>query len=125
MLLTQRYEYQKNFNTRKVREVEAELQRLEPSPDASDGLANFLKEKYRNADATSERLGTLEELAIAQEHAKYKEQQKKLNEKLQFCENSLKTSMKHIERLTFPQEGFVSWKNDASGSRRFVNKIII
>ena len=125
VLLTQQYEYQKNFNTRKVREVEAELQRLEPSPDASDGLANFLKEKYRNADATSERLGTLEELAIAQEHAKYKEQQKKLNEKLQFCENSLKTSMKHIERLTFPQEGFVSWKNDASGSRRFVNKVII
>ena len=125
VLLTQQYEYQKNFNTRKVREVEAELQRLEPSPDASDGLANFLKEKYRNADATSERLGTLEELAIAQEHAKYKEQQKKLNEKLQFCENSLKTSMKLIERLTFPQEGFVSWKNDASGSRRFVNKVII
>lgn len=125
ILLTQQYEYQKNFNTRKVREVEAELQRLEPSPDASDGLASFLKEKYRNADVTSERMGTLEELAIAQEHAKQKEQLKKINEKVQFCENSLKASMRNIEKIVFPQEGFVSWKNDTNGSRRFVNKVII
>lgn len=125
ILLTQQYEASKNFNTRKVREVEAELQRLEPSPDASDGLANFLKEKYRNADATSERMGTLEELAVAQEHAKYKEQQKTINEKIQLCENTLKSKMKNIERITFPQEGFVSWKNDSNGSRRFLNKVVV
>lgn len=123
ILLTQKYEYQKNFNTRKLREIEAELQVLEPNPDASDGLANFLKEKYRNADLTSERMGTLDELAIAQKHAKHKEQQKKLNEQIQLCENSLKSTMKNIEKIIFPQEGFVSWKNDANGSRRFVNKI--
>lgn len=125
ILLTQQYEAQKNFNTRKIREIEAELQQIEPAPDASDGLASFLKEKYRNADATSERMGTLEELAIAQNHAKFKEQQKKINEQLQFCENSLKSTMKNIERITFPQEGFVSWKNNINGARVFNNKVIV
>lgn len=125
ILLTQEYEAKKAFNTRKLREIEAELQVLEPSPDASDGLSNFLKEKYRNADLTSERRGTLEELQIAQDHLKFKEQQKVLDEKIQFCENSLKSKIKTIERITFPQEGFVSWKNDARGARRFVNKVKI
>ena len=125
VLLTQQYEAEKNFNTRKLREVEAELQTIEPSPDASDGLASFLKEKYRNADATSERMGTLEELAIAQDHLRFKEQQKKINEKIQLCENSLKSKIKEIERIVFPQAGFVSWRNDTNGSRRFTNKTII
>lgn len=125
IILTQQFEAEKNFNLRKVKELEAELQTLEPAPDASDGLAQFLKEKFRNAEPTSERYGTLEELATAQEHAKLKAKRKSIDERLQLCENSLKSTMKTTEKLVFPQEGFVSWKNDASGSRRFVNKIII
>lgn len=125
ILLTQQYEAQKNFNSRKVKEIAAELQRIEPNPDASDGLAKFLKEKYQNAEPTSERQGTLEELEYAKKHLKLKADQKALAEKIQLCENTLKTKMKTIEKLTFPGEGFVSWKNDSNNTRRFTNKIII
>lgn len=124
-LLTQQYEAERNFNTRKVRQIEAELQRIEPSPDASDGLANFLKEKYRNPEPQSERPGTLIELETAKKHLKLKDQQKKTNEQIQLCENTLKSSMRDIEKITWPGEGFVSWKSDINENRRFVNKIIV
>ena len=122
--MTQKFEAERNFNMKKVKEVEAELMRLEPNPDGSDGLAKFLKEKYRVAEPTSERIGTLEELEIAQKHANFKAKQKKIGESIQLLENSLKTKMQHIERITFGESGSVIWKNDANGVRRFQNKII-
>ena len=122
--LTQKFEAERNFNTKKVKEIEAELMRLEPEPDASDGLAMFLKEKYRNAEPQSERMGTLEELEIARKHANFKAKQKKIGESIQLLENTLKTKMQHIERITFGEDGSVIWKNDANGVRRFQNKII-
>lgn len=123
--MTQKFEAERNFNMKKVKEVEAELMRLEPNPDGSDGLAKFLKEKYRVAEPTSERIGTLEELELAQKHANFKAKQKKIGESIQLLENSLKTKMQHIERITFGEDGSVIWKNDANGVRRFQNKIIV
>lgn len=122
-LLTQQYEAKVNFNTRKVLELEAELQRLEPNADGSDGLAKFLKDKYQNAEPKSERSGTDEELLLAQEHAQLKEKEKKVAAGVQLAENSLKVKMKEIERLTFGEAGSVYWKNDVNGARRFVNKL--
>ena len=122
--LTQKFEAERNFNTKKVKEIEAELMRLEPEPDASDGLATFLKEKYRNAEPQSERMGTLEELEIARKHAQISTKIKKLGSDKQLVENSLKSKMRDIERITFGESGSVIWKNDANGVRRFQNKII-
>ena len=122
--LTQKFEAERNFNTKKVKEIEAELMRLEPETDASDGLATFLKEKYRNAEPHSERMGTLEELEIARKHAQISTKIKKLGSDKQLVENSLKSKMRDIERITFGESGSVIWKNDASGVRRFQNKII-
>ena len=123
--LTQKFEAERNFNTKKVKEIEAELMRLEPEPDASDGLATFLKEKYRNAEPQSERMGTLEELEIARKHAQISTKIKKLGSDKQLVENSLKSKMRDIERITFGNDGAVIWKNDSNGNRRFTNKVII
>lgn len=121
--MTQKFEAELNFNTRKVREIEGELQRLEPDADASDGLATFLKEKFRNAEPLSERQGTDEELLMARQHAIFKAKRKDIEEKIQLSENTLKKQMKTLECLTFGEAGRVYWKNDARGTRCFVNKV--
>lgn len=123
--LTQKFEAEQNFNTRKVRELEATLQQLEPTPDGSVALADFLKEKYREAVILSERMGTLEEYEIAKEHLQLKEQRKGLDAAIMLKENTLKTAMREKECLTFGEAGKVIWKNDSSGARRFSNKIIL
>ncbi len=123
--LTQKFEAEQNFNTRKVREIEAELMRLEPSPDASVALADFLKEKYRESEIMSERLGTLEEFEAAKEHLALKEQSKSIDTAILLKENTLKTAMREKECLTFGEAGKVIWKNDSSGARRFKNKVTI
>lgn len=121
--LTQKFEASRNFNTRKVRELEEELQRLEPDPDASVSLADFLKEKYRNPEPESERVGTLEEYGHAQKHLILKAQAKELQSEILLHENSLKTAMQETERITFGTGGSVLWKADASGARRFKNMV--
>lgn len=123
--LTQKFEAERNFNTRKVREAEAELMTLEPDPDASNALANFLKEKYVNAEPLSERMGTLEELSIAREHLALKRQRKAIDESIMLRENKLKTAMKEKECITFGEAGQIIWKNDHNGARRFTNKIVL
>ena len=121
--LTQKFEAEQNFNTRKVRELEAELQRLEPTPDASVSLANFLKEKYREAEVLSERRGTLLEFELAKEHYQLKEQRKALDVDILLKENTLKAGMQATECITFGEGGRIIWKNDARGARRFKNQI--
>ena len=123
--LTQKFEAKKNFNTRKVRELEATLQQLEPTPDGSVALADFLKEKYREAVILSERMGTLQELDLAKEHYLLKEQKKHIESEILLKENTLKSSMRETECLTFGEAGRVFWKNDSGGARRFSNKIIL
>lgn len=121
--LTQKFEAQKNFNTAKVRELEAELQRLEPDADNSEGLAKFLKDKFKIAEPESIREGTLEDLDSATKHAQISLQIKNLNKDKQLYENRLKTRMREFERLDFGAAGSVLWKNDVNGTRRFQNKI--
>lgn len=122
-LLTQKFEAQTNFNTRKVQEIEAILQRLEPDPDGSDGLAKFLKEKYRNPEPLSERIGTAEDFNAAQKHAEISTKMRDLAKDKQLHENRLKMRMGEVEKLSFGEAGHVIWKNDVNGSRRFQNKI--
>lgn len=125
ILMTQLYEHEKSFNMRKVKKVQAELMQIEPDPDASESLANFLKDKYLNPEPISERLGTLEEFEVAKQHLILKDQQKGLNDGILLAENTLKNNMKNIERITFGDGGSVYWKQDAAGSRRFMNKIVL
>lgn len=124
MILTQRYEAQKNFNMKAVEELTAELHELEPEPDASRGFENFLKEKYTIGNA-GERSGTIIELEAAKEHKKLKEQIKLIEANIRDKENYLKNQMREIEVLTFGEDGRVNWKNNKNGVRVFDNRVKI
>ena len=123
IVLTQKYEANKNFNTRDVRAAEAELMQLEPNADGSSALQDFLKEKYKNAEPNSERMGTDSEFILAHDHLKLKDEKKILDEKILLKENSLKKSMREIELITFGDNGKIYWKNGTDGTRRFQNKV--
>lgn len=122
-ILTQRFEAQRNFNQREVEELTAQLQELEPEPDGSDAFNDFLKEKYKIARPGG-RPGTLEQQADAEAHKLVTGQIKSLNEKKQLFENRLKNDIRDgCERLEFQDGGYVSWKADSNGVRRFLNKV--
>lgn len=121
--LTQKFEAEQNFNTSKVMELEARLQQLEPDPDSSVSLSNFLNSQYKEAVTLSERDGTLEEYEIAMQNAQFKQQRNELDKNINLGENKLKTAMRETEVLNFGAAGKVIWKNTSSGARRFVNKI--
>ena len=122
-ILTRRFEAQRTFNQREVEELTAQLQELEPDPDGSDAFNDFLKEKYKIARPGA-RQGTIEQQLDAEAHKRIAGQIKALNEEKQLHENRLKSYIRDdFERLEFGSAGFVSWKSDTNGVRRFLNKI--
>lgn len=122
-VITRRFEAQRNFNMRVVQECDAELQRLEPEPDGTQAYANFLKQKYRIA-VPGERSGNDQQLERARSHVKISEKIKKLEGQRLLLENQLKADLKDgADCLTFGDAGKVSWKADAGGNRRFVNRV--
>lgn len=122
-ILTQRFEAQRNFNAREVEELTAQLQELEPEPDGSDAFNDFLKEKYKIARPGG-RPGTLEQQDDAEAHKRLGGRIKALEEEKQLFENRLKSDIRDgCERLEFGEDGYVSWKADSRGIRKFLNKI--
>jgi putative phage-type endonuclease len=121
-VLTQRYNAQRTFNLKAVEELTQELETLEPAPDGSEAYVDFLNAKYKKSVA-GERSGTITELKAAQEHLKLAAEIKELEEKRRLRESKLKLSLGEMDRLTFGKNGFVSWKSDVNGVRRFVNKV--
>lgn len=122
-IVTQRFEADRNFNRAAVDELTAALQSLEPEPDGSDAFNAYLKEKYKIA-LPGERLGTPEQLAHAVAHREAKDRIKEVEETKQLHENVLKNILgqEGADRLDFGANGYVSWKGDANGVRRFLNK---
>ena len=119
---TQIFVAKKDFNLRKVEDLEAQLQELEPEPTGDDCVSDFLSEKYKKALPIS-REGTPEELEWAKEHIKTKDALKKIEFRKNELENRLKVSMKNVEVLSFGKEGKVSWSNTVNGTRIFRNGI--
>jgi putative phage-type endonuclease len=119
---TQIYNAKQNFNLRLVEDLEAKLQELEPEPDGTDAVTDFLSYKYKKGIA-GERAGTKEELQWAITHAEKKEALKIVQTQLLEAENKIKNSMREVEVLNFGKEGKVYWTNSKIGSRIFRNKI--
>lgn len=119
---TQIYHAKSNFNLRLVEDLEAQLQELEPEPDGSDALSEFLSEKYKKG-TSGERKGTLQELDWAKTHAEKKEELKLIESQMKQAENKIKNSMKDVEVLNFGKEGKIHWTNTKNGSRVFRNQI--
>lgn len=124
-IVTARFEANRTFNGRLVEELTAELQELEPEPDGTDAFHAFLKEKYKIA-MPGEQPGSLEDLADAQAHKAGKARIKEVQEVVQLHENRLKNvfGQKGCDRLDFGKDGFITWKADSNGTRKFLNKVV-
>lgn len=123
-IITSRFEAQRSFNYAIVEQCNANLQAVEPEPDGSEAFNNFLKEKYRIA-LPGERQGTIVELEAAKAHRAAKDRIKEFEDQARLYENKLKNSIRDgCDRLDFGKEvGYVSWKTDSNGTRRFLNKV--
>jgi putative phage-type endonuclease len=121
-LLTAKYHAGTKFNYRLVDELTSQLAELEPSADNSTAYADFITSKFDRSSA-GHRSGTLKELNDATRHKEIGGEITALEDKRRLFENKLKRSMGDVERLTFGDAGFVSWKSDVNGARRFINKI--
>lgn len=119
---TQIFHAKQNYNQRLVEELEGQLQQLEPEPDGTDAVSDFLSFKYKKGIA-GERAGTKEELQWAISHNEKKEALKIIQNQLLEAENKIKNSMKEVEVLNFGSEGKIYWSNSKIGSRIFRNKI--
>lgn len=124
MILTQRFEAQKEFNMRAVQELTQELHTIEPEPDGSEACEEYLKERYHLA-TPGEREGTITELAAAREHKEAKKKIKELEEIAREKENYLKNKLKGMTCLNFGEDGRVNWKSDINKVRRFDNRVKI
>lgn len=121
-IVTKRFEAQRNFNYAEVEHCNAYLQQIEPEPDGSEAFNNFLKEKYRIA-LPGERQGTIVELEDARAHKDAKGRIKELEDQARLFENKLKNTIRDgCDKLDFGINGYVSWKTDSNGTRRFLNK---
>lgn len=123
ILVNKKFESERTYNFRQANEIQAELENLEPSPDGSDAFMSFLKDKFKLAEPGIKQ-GTPEELAAALQAKKVGDDIKSLEEKKRLKESILMQIMRDkYEKIEFPGNGFVSWKVDANGNRRFLNKV--
>lgn len=122
-IVTQRYEAQRTFRQKDVEELSAQLMQLEPPADGSDAYTSFMKKKYNIAEP-GERLGTPEQLVIAQQHKIICNQIKTLEESRELFANQLRGVFRdQFDKLDFGDDGFVSWKGNKNGVRTFLNKV--
>lgn len=119
IVLTQRFEAERNFNQRLVKELTEELSEIEPHTDGSRGLEEFLNEKWSKGTA-GERQGTILEREAAIKHKELKEEEKRIKESLREQENYLKNEMRDFTKISFGKEGSVHWSGEP---RRFINRI--
>lgn len=124
MILTQRFEAQKDFNYKSVQELTQQLHELEPPTDGSQGFESFIKEKYKMGSA-GERAGTILELEAAKLHKAAKDEIKKHEDIARVHENYLKNQLKEMTSLNFGQNGVITWRNNAAGHRVFKNLVKI
>lgn len=122
-IYTQIFEAKRNFNYKAVEELEEALTAIEPAPDGSEAFAKYLKERYKIAEP-GEQKGTDEQLPWAERHAYLAQQIKSLEEQKRLEENRLKNVLRDgATKIDFGPHGYVSWKEDSRGARRFLNKL--
>jgi putative phage-type endonuclease len=100
----------------------AEIDRLAPEPDGSIAYENYLKEN--KTDKGIEKRGGDEEFGLAVDYLKYKSTIEDWEVKQRECSNKLKTFMgEGGSFIDFGERGYVSWRADVKGTRRFMVKI--
>lgn len=120
--MTAIHEGERNFNQKAVNAATEKLIALEPEPDGSDAYTRYLKERYKIAEP-GEMEGTLEQLDLAHKESELQEDIKELETERKALQNKLKLGLRdNADKLSFGENGYVSWKADINGTRRFLNK---
>jgi putative phage-type endonuclease len=123
ILMTKRFEAERNYNYAAVNDIEAQFSTIEPPPDGSEAFAKYLKERYKIAEP-GEIMGSDEHMAVAVKHKEIADQIKQLEEQKRLQENILKNSLRDgADKITFGANGYVSWRADVNKIRRFTNKV--
>lgn len=99
----------------------ATLDTFSPEPDGSTSYEKYLNKAYD--DKGTEVMGTDEMLTYGRNYKFYNEQIKQIETKATECSNRLKGFMKENNFVSFGDEGHVTWKVNAKGSRVFNCKV--
>jgi putative phage-type endonuclease len=121
-IINQRFNARRNYNQIAIEELTSELATLEPEPDGSDTYSQFLSARAEKTTA-GEKAGTITQLQDAIKHQDTGIEIATLTETRRLFENKLKKSLGDFTKLDFGKRGFVTWKPDVNGNRRFVNKV--
>lgn len=121
-LVNEKYYEMTQFNQRRVDECQQEIDRLAPEPDGTLAYADFLAQRFDKPNKL-ERMGSMEELAIARELLGVTGRIKELVEIKNQHESTLKRAMADVQVLNFEKEGKVYWSTTDSGRRIFRNKL--
>jgi putative phage-type endonuclease len=100
----------------------SQIDRFSPEPDGSLSYEAYLKGSYK--EQGFEIFGGEVELHLAKAYKFYESKMKDLEERQRECSNKLKSFMKDAARVSFGEEGFVSWKANVKGSRVFLVKVV-
>lgn len=99
----------------------AEIDKLAPEPDGSPAYEKYLNTRYK--DEGIELPGGLDELEAARDYMYYNRALKALEEEKTLASNKLKAFMKEANRIDFNENGYVSWKENAKGTRSISVKV--
>ena len=110
ILYNQKCEAQRKYNMKLADELDAEIQRLEPPVQHSQGYLNFINENYKSRASLGSKQA---EAAEIQKALKYNELAKKINKlekEKQGIEIDLKRAMNGASILSLGNIGGVSWQ---------------
>jgi predicted phage-related endonuclease len=121
-LVNEKYLAQIQYNQARVDELNHQIDALAPEPDGTLAYGQFLAERF-NEPNLAERMGSLEELAVARLQLLYGEEAKAATEKKILQENRLKAALGDHQILNFGQDGKVYWTKNEAGGRTFRNRV--
>ena len=100
-----------------IQEAVAMLQELEPPITPDKSLEAFLNKLYKPEPIAVP--GTNEQWELAVKYNQCTEQVKKAEDDKRSISNQIKSQMKNVEKIDFPENGSITWKADKKGVRRF------
>ena len=107
---------------RKLKAEGRPYESLEPEPDNSEAYANFLKDRYKEKPVTIQ--GGMELYEIAQKYNDCKFRITEIELEQQGYKNKLMNALKNASKIDFGTNiGYVSWLENAKGTRIFNCKI--
>lgn len=109
-LYNQMCEYKRTFNMKAAAEAEAEIQRLEPPIQHSQGYLSFINENYKSRAALGAKEANAAQIEKAKRYAALTKQQDKIKKEKLALEIELKNSMQGATVINMGKSGNISWQ---------------